>query len=76
MSDSDITKLMICITVSCYILFMVLSIISLIDTHKAIELPLESLYSYWLITASHIAGMMFLTFMALLTLEAISLRDK
>lgn len=76
MSDSDMSKLMVGITTGCYILLMTLSVISLIDTHKAIELPLESLYDYLAITASHIAGMMFITFLALLTLECISIRSK
>lgn len=76
MSDSDMSKLMVGMTMGCYILLMTLLVISLIDTHKAIELPLESLYDYLVITASHIAGMMFITFLALLTLECISIRSK
>lgn len=76
MSDSDISKLMIAITTGCYILLIILSVISLIETHNAVELPLESLYDYLAITVSHIAGMMFITFLALLTLECISMRSK
>lgn len=76
MSDSDISKLMIRIVLGCYTLFMLLILISLMKTFKVVALPLESLYAYWLITASHIAGMMFVTFLMLLTLECVSLRGK
>ena len=76
MSDSDMTKLMIRIVLGCYTLFMLLIMLSLCKTYKAVELPLTSLDTYGLITGGHILGMMAITFIVLMTLELISIRSK
>lgn len=76
MSGSDMTKLMIRIVLGCYTLFMLLIMLSLCKTYKAVELPLSRLDTYGLITGGYILGMMFVTFIVLMTLELISIRGK
>nr|DAN42153.1 MAG TPA: hypothetical protein [Caudoviricetes sp.]DAR73750.1 MAG TPA: hypothetical protein [Caudoviricetes sp.] len=76
MSGSDMSKLMIRIVLGCYTLFMLLLMLSLCKTYKAVELPLSPLDTYGLITGGHILGMMAITFLALISLQMISLRDK
>ena len=76
MSGSDMIKLMIRIVLGCYTLFMLLIMLSLCKTYKAVELPLTSLGTYGQITGGHILGMMFITFFALMALELISIRGK
>lgn len=76
MSGSDMTKLMIRIVLGCYTLFMLLIMLSLCKTYKAVELPLSPLDTYGLITGGHILGMIAVTFLVLMSLEMISLRDK
>lgn len=76
MLDSDMTKLMMRIVLGCYTLFILLIMLSLCKTYKAVELPLTSLDTYGIITGGHILGMMFVTFIVLMTLELISIRGK
>ena len=76
MSGSDMTKLMIRIVLGCYTLFMLLIMLSLCKTYKAVELPLSPLDTYGLITAGHILGMIAVTFLVIMSLELISTRSK
>ena len=76
MSGSDMTKLMIRIVLGCYTLFMLLIMLSLCKTYKAVELPLSPLDTYGLITGGHILGMIAVIFLVLMSLELISIRGK